>query len=227
MKLRLGYIVLAMLLTGCAGQEIHQSGVGKQLTAKRLLGNNNVVSSSRKFMARSESTPFDRFIEQAARRYGVDETLIKAIIRVESGFRPEVVSKSNAVGLMQIKASTAGRDAYRIKGKSGQPTMRELKDPETNIDLGTAYISILKKQHLEGITNPETMYYAMIVAYVNGAGALLRTFDSNRTLAINKINRMTPNEFYQYVQNNHPAPQAPRYLWKVKNAYRDLDIIDN
>nr|WP_232370063.1 transglycosylase SLT domain-containing protein [Xenorhabdus lircayensis] len=217
---------MALLLTGCAGQKVHQSDVNRQPTAKRMLGDNNVAFGSRKFTNRSEPTPFDSFIELAAKRYGVDEILIKAIIQVESDFRPEVVSKSNAVGLMQIKASTAGRDAYRMKGKSGQPTMHELKDPETNIDLGTAYISLLKKQHLEGIANPETLYYATIVAYVNGAGALLRTFDLNRALAINKINRMTPNEFYQYVQNNHPAPQAPRYLWKVKNAYRALDSVE-
>ncbi|CBJ89884.1 lytic murein endotransglycosylase E, membrane-bound (fragment) [Xenorhabdus nematophila ATCC 19061] len=185
--------------------------------AKRMLNDSHATPKS---INKAEFTPFDGFIEQAAKRYSVDKTLIKAIIQVESDFRPGVVSKSNAIGLMQIKASTAGRDAYRLKGKSGQPTARELKDPETNIDLGTAYISILKKQHLGGISNPETLHYATILAYVNGAGALLRTFDSNRVLAINKINQMTPNEFYQYVQNNHPASQAPRYLWKVKNAYR-------
>ncbi|MEQ1962081.1 transglycosylase SLT domain-containing protein [Xenorhabdus khoisanae] len=222
MKLRLRYIMLALLLTGCAGEKGHQSDINRQPTTKRMLDGNRAIFNSPKLTNRSEPTQFDAFIGQAAKRYGVDETLIKAIIQVESGFRPEVVSKSNAVGLMQIKATTAGRDAYRMKGKSGQPTVRELKDPETNIDLGTAYISILKKQHLEGISNPETLYYATIVAYVNGAGALLRTFDSNRTVAINKINRMTPDQFYQYVQNNHPAPQAPRYLWKVKNAYRGL-----
>ncbi|MBD2785425.1 transglycosylase SLT domain-containing protein [Xenorhabdus sp. DI] len=225
MKLKFVSIALVLLLTGCAGQQGHQSDGKRQTTAKRMPDSNNAVLGSLKLPKKSELTPFDGFIQKAAKRYGIDETLIKAIIQVESGFRPEVISKSNAVGLMQIKASTAGRDAYRMKGKSGQPTVRELKDPETNIDLGTAYISILRKQHLEGISNPETLYYATIVAYVNGAGALLRTFDSNRTLAINKINRMTPNEFYQYVQNNHPAPQASRYLWKVKNAYRAFGII--
>ncbi|BET97075.1 transglycosylase SLT domain-containing protein [Xenorhabdus taiwanensis] len=224
MKLKLCYIIAILLLSGCTGQQVYQSNSNKQTTAKRMLDGNKAAFGTRKLTNRFKSTPFDGLIAQSAKRYGVDETLIKAIIQVESGFRPEVVSKSNAVGLMQIKASTAGRDAYRVKGKSGQPTMRELKDPETNIDLGTAYISILKKQHLEGISNPETLYYATIVAYVNGAGALLRTFDANRVLAINKINRMTPNEFYQYVQNNHPAPQASRYLWKVKNAYRALGV---
>ncbi|PHM72423.1 transglycosylase SLT domain-containing protein [Xenorhabdus kozodoii] len=224
MKLKFCYIAVVLLLSGCANQQAYQSDTNGQTAAKRMLDSNKAAFGTRKLTNRLKPTPFDGLIAQAAKRYGVDEALIKAIIQVESGFRPAVVSQSNAVGLMQIKASTAGRDAYRMKGKSGQPTMRELKDPETNIDLGTAYISILKKQHLEGISNPETLYYATIVAYVNGAGALLRTFDLNRTLAIHKINRMTPNEFYQYVQNNHPAPQAPRYLWKVKNAYRALDV---
>ncbi|MBD2779749.1 transglycosylase SLT domain-containing protein [Xenorhabdus szentirmaii] len=223
MKSKFSYIILALLLSGCADREVPQLNASSQHVAKRMLDKHNALKIQEII---NNPTPFDSFIAQAAKRYGVDEMLIKAIIQVESDFRPEVVSKSNAVGLMQIKASTAGRDAYRMKGKSGQPTIRELKDPETNIDLGTAYISILKKQHLSGISNPETLYYATIVAYVNGAGALLRTFDSNRNLAINKINRMTPNEFYQYVQNNHPAPQAPRYLWKVKNAYRALAFIN-
>jgi membrane-bound lytic murein transglycosylase E len=217
------HVFLVLLLTGCVNQEAQQVRNDKPSISRGIFSNNNDIFGSRSVTNKNKITPFDSFIEQASRRYGVDETLIKAIIQVESGFRPEVISKSNAVGLMQIKAATAGRDAYRLKGKSGQPTLRELKDPATNIDLGTAYISILKKQHLEGINNPETLYYATIVAYVNGAGALLRTFDLNRTLAINKINRLTPDEFYQYVQNNHPAPQAPRYLWKVRNAYHAIN----
>ncbi len=131
MKSRFNYIVFALLLTGCAGQEENRLNVNKQIGVKRMLNDNNAALEARKFTNKPEPTRFDDFIEQAAKRYGVDETLIKAIIQVESDFRPEVVSKSNAVGLMQIKASTAGRDAYRMKGKSGQPTIRELKDPET------------------------------------------------------------------------------------------------
>ena len=43
--------------------------------------------------AQWKNTPFDEHIKQASARYGVDETLIKAIIQVESNFRPEVISK--------------------------------------------------------------------------------------------------------------------------------------
>ncbi|TCV95202.1 transglycosylase SLT domain-containing protein [Biostraticola tofi] len=158
------------------------------------------------------------YIHNASSIYGVDETLVRAIIQVESGYNPTVVSKSNAIGLMQLKASTAGRDAYRLQGRQGQPSNHELKDAATNIDLGTAYLGILQKQ-LAGITNAETRRYAMTVSYVNGAGALLRTFSSDRNLAVAKINRLTPEQFYRHVQEKHPAPQAPRYLWKVNTAY--------
>jgi membrane-bound lytic murein transglycosylase E len=75
------------------------------------------------------------------------------------------------------------------------------------------------QQQLAGISDPQTRRYATTVAYVNGAGALLRTFSSDRTYAVAKINQMTPQQFYEHVQQKHPAPQAPRYLWKVNNAY--------
>lgn len=58
---------------------------------------------------------------------GVDPQLITAIIAIESGGNPNAVSKSNAIGLMQIKASTSGRDVYRRMGWSGEPTTSELK----------------------------------------------------------------------------------------------------
>lgn len=206
---------MLLLLAGCSSEP------DRPVTKQRMLDNRNQGATS----AQNTSfprTPFDEFIRDSASRYRVDETLIRAIIEVESNFRPEVVSKSNAIGLMQIKASTAGRDAYRYQGKSGEPSSSDLKDPQKNIDIGTAYIRILKEQHLAGINHPQTLYYATVVAYVNGAGALLRTFDNDKARAIAMINSLSPEEFYQHVQAKHPAPQAPRYLWKVKNAYNAL-----
>lgn len=215
MKKNLSGALIFLLLAGCS------SGPEKQISTQRMLNKSSSLSTAQQNIS-FPRTPFDEFIRESANRYSVDETLIRAIIEVESNFRPEVVSKSNAIGLMQIKASTAGRDVYRYHGRSGEPSARDLKDPRTNIDIGTTYIRILKEQHLAGISDPHTMYYAAVVAYVNGAGALLRTFDNDKGRAIAMINRMTAEEFYQHVQSKHPAPQAPRYLWKVKNAYNSL-----
>ncbi|HFF1652841.1 TPA: transglycosylase SLT domain-containing protein [Providencia rettgeri] len=213
-KIISGTFVL-LLLAGCSSES------DRQTTKTRMLDNRNTLPTTAQNTT-FPRTPFDEFIRDSASRYSVDETLIRAIIEVESNFRPEVVSKSNAIGLMQIKASTAGRDAYRFQGKSGEPSSNDLKDPQKNIDIGTAYIRILRDQHLAGINHPQTLYYATVVAYVNGAGALLRTFDNDKGRAIAMINNLSPEEFYQHVQSKHPAPQAPRYLWKVKNAYNAL-----
>ena len=89
--------------------------------------------------------------EQAGKAWGVSPRLITAIIAVESGGNPTLVSKSNAVGLMQLKASTAGREVYRYMGWKGQPSTSELKNPERNISMGTAYLSILEHGILKGI----------------------------------------------------------------------------
>lgn len=156
--------------------------------------------------------------EKAGAAWGVSPRLITAIIAVESGGNPELVSKSNAVGLMQLKASTAGREVYRYMGWSGEPGTSELKNPERNISMGTAYLSILEHGVLAGIRDPEVMQYALVVSYVNGAGALLRTFSSDRKAAIADINDLSADEFFDHVAKKHPAPQAPRYIWKVRKA---------
>ncbi|UJD89417.1 lytic transglycosylase [Rahnella aquatilis] len=178
--------------------------------------------SSKPHYKKYNTHAWDDEIEDAADEYKVDRKLVKAIIEVESGFNPGAVSPSNAIGLMQLKASTSGCDAYRYKGKRGCPDDDDLRDPETNIDLGTAYISALQRQQLNWINDPVTRRYATEVAYANGAGALLRTFSSNRQTAIQMINQLTPEAFNWHVRQYHPAPQAPRYMAKVEKAYAGL-----
>ena len=103
-------------------------------------------------------------------------------------------------------------------GWSGEPTTSELKNPERNISMGAAYLSIMEHGVLAGIKDPQVMQYALVVSYVNGAGALLRTFSSDRKKAIDKINDLSADGFFEHVVENHPAPQAPRYIWKVQKA---------
>ncbi len=51
--------------------------------------------------------------------------------------------------------------------------------------MGAAYLGILENGPLAGIKDPQVMrFYAVVVSYANGAGALLRTFSSNRQDAI-------------------------------------------
>ena len=84
--------------------------------------------------------------------------------------------------------------------------------------MGAAYLSILEHGSLAGISDPQVMQYALVVSYANGAGALLRTFSSDRKKAISKINDLDADEFFDHVVKNHPSPQAPRYIWKIQKA---------
>lgn len=199
-----GIIILVLFLAGCSSKPEY-----KQAPWKPEAPTNQAMQ-------------WMPFVEMAGEEYGVSPRLITAIIAVESGGNPSLVSASDAVGLMQIKASTAGREVYRHTGRSGQPSNSELKDPHRNIDIGTAYLSILEHGILAGIRDPQTMQYALVISYVNGAGALLRTFSSDRNKAIEKINALSPQEFYQYVVDNHPSPQAPRYIWKIRQAMQTM-----
>ncbi len=45
---------------------------------------------------------FDSIIRKASSKYGVDFSLVKAVIKVESDFNPRAVSSKGASGLMQI-----------------------------------------------------------------------------------------------------------------------------
>jgi soluble lytic murein transglycosylase len=78
---------------------------------------------------------YEGIIAQASRRFGVEPSLIKAVIKAESGFDYRAVSKKGAQGLMQLMPQTA-EDM-----KVANPF-----NPEENIFGGTRYLSLLLKQ---------------------------------------------------------------------------------
>lgn len=163
-------------------------------------------------------------VRKAAERYGIDESLILGIMQTESSFNPYAISYANAIGLMQVVPSTAGRDIFAMKGKGGQPSARYLYDPANNIDAGVAYLWILQNQYLDGITNPTSKRFAMISAYNSGAGAVLRVFDSDKDEAIYKINQMYPEQVYRILTTAHPSSQARNYLLKVDAAQKKFRV---
>jgi soluble lytic murein transglycosylase-like protein len=75
------------------------------------------------------NAPFRELIEAAAARYRVDSDLITSVIAAESNFNPQAISRRNARGLMQLLPQTAARLG-----------VRNIFDPQQNIDAGTHYL---------------------------------------------------------------------------------------
>lgn len=69
------------------------------------------------------------FITKAAQKYGVDPKLVSAVAEAESGYRPDAVSSTGAVGVMQLMPDTAA--ALGVTNSY---------DPQQNIDGGTKYL---------------------------------------------------------------------------------------
>lgn len=159
-------------------------------------------------------------VRQASRKYGIDESLILAIMQTESSFNPYAVSRSDALGLMQVVQHTAGKDVFRSQGKGGTPSRSYLFDPKSNIDTGTAYLAILNNVYLAGIANPTSRRYAVITAYNGGAGSVLRVFSNDKVQAANIINGMTPGDVYQTLTTRHPSAESRRYLYKVNTIQK-------
>lgn len=106
-------------------------------------------------------TKYSEYVYKYAEEYEVDPLLVFAIIKAESNFNPNVVSSSNAIGLMQLIDTTAEEIAKKLdinflKGAS-------LYNPELNIRLGTKYFSDLMKEY-------NNNYLLALTAYNAGIG---------------------------------------------------------
>ncbi|MGB2717178.1 MAG: lytic transglycosylase domain-containing protein [Vicinamibacterales bacterium] len=77
-------------------------------------------------------TPYNELIASISEAHGVDPNLVRALIQVESGYRPRARSPKGAKGLMQLMPSTARE--YKV---------RDPYDPRANIAAGVKHLKTL------------------------------------------------------------------------------------
>lgn len=117
------------------------------------------ASSARFGGPAGERESFEAYIQEAARRYNVPANLVRAVIKVESNFRPQAISSAGAKGLMQLMPGTAKDMA-----------VSDLFDPRQNILGGTRYLRVLINRFEGDIRLVLAAYHAgpVIVAQKGG-----------------------------------------------------------
>jgi soluble lytic murein transglycosylase len=86
-------------------------------------------------------------VRAAAGPVHLDPRLVLAVVKVESGFRPDAVSRAGAVGLMQVLPTTAAW-VWRRGGLPGAFQVERLKDPDVNLRVGAYYLAyLLERAH--------------------------------------------------------------------------------
>lgn len=132
---------------------LHLTNVPSNHNAKYIL----ILKEKRiLFQSAIDVKKFDHIISNAAKKFRIDPALIKAIIKAESNFNHQAVSRVGAQGLMQLMPATA----YALQ-------VEDSFHPEKNIEGGTRYLRYLLNIYSGNLT-------LALAAYNAGESAVAR-----------------------------------------------------
>jgi soluble lytic murein transglycosylase-like protein len=128
-----------------------RTGGGAQTTTYAVHGA-KTVKATIPLAISHKSAQYDASINEHARRQGVAEDLVRAVIQVESAYNPNAVSVKGAMGLMQLMPATAT-----------ELGVKDPFDPEQNIRGGVKYLKQL-------LTRYDNKVELALAAYNAGIG---------------------------------------------------------
>src|SRR6266566_2445740 len=109
-------------------------------------------------LALAQRAQYDALVASHAQANGVPEALVHRVIVRESRYRPGLIGRGGAIGMMQIKLATA-----RGLGYTG--TAEGLRDPNTNLTYAVKYLAGAYRT-ANGDHNRAVAYYAGGYYYV-------------------------------------------------------------
>lgn len=157
------------------------------------------IFASRFFLEYLYPLEYAEYVEKYSREYKLDNYMVYAVIKAESGFDSQAVSPRGAKGLMQIMDST-GEWAAEKAGIDGFDKSM-LLEPETNIKIGCWYLANLLKQ----FDNDTVLALA---AYNAGSGNVTKWLKDPEKSHDGKS------------LSNIPFPETENYVARIQKYYK-------
>lgn len=142
---------------------------------------------------------YENYVVKYSKEYNIDPYLVTSVIKAESGFKHDVKSHKNAIGLMQLTEETAQWVAEKMKIKDFSIEM--LENPEVNIAMGCWYLDNLKEEFDGNIT-------LTLAAYNGGRGNVEKWLKDDRYSQDGKT--------LTYI----PFKETDKYIKKVEVNYK-------
>ena len=141
------------------------------------------------------------FVTKYSEKYGVPEELIFAVIKAESNFKSDAVSRVGAVGLMQVLPATSEwLSEYHFYENNSAIS---LYDPETNIRYGVYYLQYLFSRF--------GTWEKAIIAYNWGEGNFSAFLESN--------------DYVEGKYSSIPVKETRNYVKKVMRYYQTYQTL--
>ncbi|HSY90069.1 MAG TPA: lytic transglycosylase domain-containing protein [Candidatus Binatus sp.] len=167
-----------------AGTASMQAAKSAAAEVSQYYGHDSAQSANAKIVAanarghQASQEEIDASIVMAAARHNVDPNLVRAVVKVESNFNSNAVSRKGAMGLMQLMPQTA--KSLKVNNPF---------DPDQNVDAGVRHL----KQLLENYGGDVNLTLA---AYNAGSGAVARSAGVPRFAETQNYVRRITNLYY-------------------------------
>lgn len=197
------------------------------LLAEPVISHQTVYGSASPVAPSGEYEAYLPFLRQLETVHGVDPQLVLAIMKAESAYNPQAISRAGAKGLMQLMPLTA--QGYYQKVAVLEPEKTEffqqqlLDQPDLNILLAVQHLSDLQKTFAT-VQDPSRRFTLVVASYNAGFTRIRKAFGCERLTCVpHAANRVSSKSFRRNIaslpyETEHYIKEVSRNFLALQTA---------